>query len=72
MKKCLCSLSVVLCLLCFTAEAYYIEERVTLSGGWNAVMLEATPKNQMSDDFFADWPVDRAYCILNVPKTVKA
>ena len=72
MKKCLCLLSLVVCLLCFKAEAYYIEERVTLSAGWNAVMLEATPENRMPEVFFENWPVDRAYCILNEPTVVRA
>ena len=72
MKKCLCLLSLVVCLLCFKAEAYQIEERVTLSAGWNAVMLEATPENRMPEAFFENWPVDRAYCILNEPTVVRA
>ena len=72
MKKCLCLLSLVVCLLCFKAEAYFIEERVTLSNGWNAVMLEATPENRMPEAFFEGWPVDRVYCILNEPKVVRA
>ena len=54
------------------AEAYYVEERVTLSAGWNAVMLEATPENRMPEVFFEDWPVDRVYCILNEPTVVRA
>ena len=72
MKKCLCPLSAVLCLLCFKAEAYQIEERVSLSAGWNAVMLEATPENRMPEAFFENWPVDRVYCILNEPTVVRA
>ena len=61
MKKCLCPLFAVLCLLCFTAEAYYIEETLTLTKGWNAVMLESTPSNSFCSVFFEGLPVDRVY-----------
>ena len=53
MKKCLCLLSVVLCL---TASAQYISETLTLKAGWNAVYLESTPEENLCDAFFADLP----------------
>ena len=43
------------------AEAYYIEETLTLAKGWNAVMLESTPSNSFCSVFFEGLPVDRVY-----------
>ena len=63
MRKCLCLLSVVLCL---TASASHISETLTLAKGWNAVYLESTPDGGgASADcaaFFAGLPVTRVGC----------
>ena len=56
MRKCLCLMSVVLCL---TASAQYIQETMTLTNGWNAIYLESTPENPACSDFFDDMPVSK-------------
>ena len=59
MKKCLCLLSFVLCLM---AEASLIKETVHLSKGWNAIYLESTPIKLLCSEFFAGWPVVSVGC----------
>ena len=53
------------------AEAYYIEETLTLTKGWNAVMLESTPSNSFCSVFFEGLPVDRAYTLEEIRNLVE-
>ena len=53
MRKCICLLSVVLCL---AASASHISETLTLAKGWNAIYLESTPDDANCEAFFADVP----------------
>ena len=63
MRKCLCLLSVVLCL---TVSASHITEKLSLAKGWNAVYLESTPDGGVSSadcaEFFAGMPVTKVAC----------
>ena len=56
MKKCLCLMSVVLCL---TASASHIEETLKLAKGWNGVYLESTPDTADCADFFRGLQVSK-------------
>ena len=56
MKKCLCLMSVVLCL---TASASHIVETLKLKEGWNGVYLESTPDTADCDEFFKGLPVTK-------------
>lgn len=63
MRKCLCLLSVVLCL---TASASHIRETMTLAKGWNAIYLESTPDGDGDcAAFFAGLPVTRVGCYVS-------
>lgn len=66
MRKCLCLLSVVLCL---TASASHIRETMTLAKGWNAIYLESTPTGGVDRAdcaaFFAGLPVTRVGCYVS-------
>ena len=61
MNKC-CKLAVSLSLLSLVSlqsRAAHIQETLSLTKGWNAVYLEATPTNAVCDEFFAGAPVER-------------
>ena len=55
-------MSLVSCLVSFTATASHVEETITLAKGWNAVYLESTPTNFICESFFANSPVTRVGC----------
>ena len=66
MRKCLCLLSVALCL---SASASHIRETMTLTKGWNAIYLESTPTGGVDRadcaSFFAGLPVTRVGCYVS-------
>lgn len=53
------SLLSIVSLVSLSASAAHIQETLSLTKGWNAIYLEATPTNAVCDEFFAGAPVTR-------------